>query len=66
MALVAVNAVVHIPANIRVIEIRRVVASMATRALEDQVVVRIGVANRADSIRIPVIEREEGVVECRA
>ena len=35
MARVAINAVVHISANIRVMEIGRVVVSMASRALKD-------------------------------
>ena len=35
MTRVAINAVVHIPANIRVMEIGRVVVPMAPRALKD-------------------------------
>jgi len=35
MARVAINAVVHIPPNTRVMEIGRVVVSMASRALKD-------------------------------
>jgi len=54
MALVAVHAVVDIPADVRVTEIGRVPAPVATRALENRVVVRIRVAGRAHAVSIPV------------
>ena len=38
MAIITINAVVHIPADGRVIEIGRVVAPMANGALEDRIV----------------------------
>ena len=44
MALVTVDAVVHIPVHILVVEVGGVVAAVASRALEYGVVVRIRVA----------------------
>jgi len=64
MALVAIHAVVNIPAHIGVAELGSVVIAVATRALEDRVVVSIRVASRADSIRVAVIHVEPGVIEC--
>ena len=58
MALIAINTVVDIPADIRVVEIGRVIVAMATGALEDGVVVRINVARGAHVIRIAVSGRE--------
>lgn len=54
MALIAINTVVDIPADIRVVEIGRVIVAMATGALEDGVVVRINMARGAHVIRIAV------------
>ena len=39
MALIAVDAVVNVAGNVLVVEVVRVVASMAARALEDGVIV---------------------------
>ena len=50
MALIAIYAVIHIPADVRVAEIVRVPAPMATRTLENCVVVRIRVTDRANSV----------------
>lgn len=55
MTLVTVDAVVDIPRHVVVLEIVRVVAAMASCALEDGVVVRVDVAGRANSARIAVI-----------
>lgn len=63
MALVTVHAVVHIPADVRVMEIVRVPAPMATRALENGVVVRIRVAGGTNAVSIAVIHWEPGVVK---
>ena len=63
MALVAVHAVVHIPADVRMLEIARVPAAMAIRALEYRVVAGIGVTGRADSICVAVVDVEPGVIE---
>ena len=62
MALIAVVAVVHIPVNLRVLEVVRVIASVAPRALEDTVVVGIGVAGRAHIARTAVACRERRVL----
>ena len=66
MALVTVDAVVDIPVYVLVMEIVRVIAVMATRALEYRIVVRVGVARRAHTVRVAVIYVEPGVVECGA
>lgn len=58
MTLVTVDAVVDIPWHVVVLEIIWVVAAMASRALEDGIVVRVDVAARANSTRITVINRE--------
>ena len=58
VALVAVHAVIDVAIDVRVVEVRRVVAAMALRALEDRVVVRIGVACGAHAVGVAVINRE--------
>ena len=60
MALITINAVVDITADIRVVEIGRVIAAMvmASGARKDGVVVRTNVARGAHVIRIAVIRRE--------
>lgn len=58
VTLVTVDAVVDIPWHVVVLEIVRVVAAMASCALEDGVAVRVDVADRANSARIAVINRE--------
>ena len=58
MTLVTVDAVVDIPRHVVVLEIVRVIAAMASRALEDGVIVRVDVAGRANSARIAVVNRE--------
>ena len=68
VALVTINAVVDIPRHIVVLEIVRVVAAMATRALEDGVVIRVDVAGGADVVGVAVAGRERrvlGVIEIR-
>ena len=57
MALVAVNAVVHIPLHALVIRVR-LGLRVAVRALEDRVVIRIRVTRGAHVIRVPVTGRE--------
>lgn len=69
MTLVTVDAVVDIPWHVVVREIVRVVAAVASRALEGGVVVRIDMAGRTHSVSIAVINRELrilGVIERRA
>ncbi len=58
MALVAVHTVVYISVDVFVVEIVRVPTSMATGALKNRVVIRIGVARRTDSIRVAMAGRE--------
>ena len=62
MTLVTVDAVVDIPWHVVVLEVVRVVAAMASRALEDGVIVRVDVAGRANSSRIAVIGWEQCVL----
>lgn len=62
MTLVTVDAVVDIPRHVVVLEIVRVIATMASRALEDGVIVRVDVAGRANSARIAVVNRERRVL----
>ena len=50
MALITINAVVHISVHLGMTEIVGVVASMASRALKNRVVVRVDVARRANII----------------
>jgi len=63
MALITIHAVIHIPADVRVMEIGRVPAPMATRALENRVIVRIRVAGRAHTVSVPMGHWEPGMVE---
>ena len=67
MAGVAVNAVVHISTDLRVSEVGGIVVPMAGRALEHCVVVRIGVAYRANAAGgvAPMINGEGGWVSER-
>src|SRR5215469_6919531 len=58
MALITVNAVVHVPVYVRVLEIARVVVAMADRALEDRVVPAIGVTRGALAVCVAVVGRE--------
>ena len=63
MALVTIHAVVHISADVRVMEIVRVPAPMATRALENRVVARIRVAGGTNAVSVAVIHWEPSVVK---
>ena len=65
MTLVTIHAVVHIPAHVRVLEIIRIPAAMATGALEYRVIARIRVAGRADAVGVAVVGWEIGVIERR-
>ena len=58
MALVTVDAVVHIPVHFLVIEVGGVVAAVAARALEYRVVVRIRMAGGANAVGVAVAGRE--------
>ncbi len=62
MTLVAVDAVVDISRHVIVVEVVRVVSAVAPRALEYGIVVRIGMARRADSSSIAVVGRERRVL----
>lgn len=63
MALVAVHAVVDVPTDIGMIEIRSIIVAVATGALEHRVVTRVRMAGRANAVRIPVIHVEIRMVE---
>jgi len=62
MALVTVDAVVHIPVYVRVTEVAGVIASMAARALEDRVVTTVEVTRRALAVSVAVVDWESGVL----
>ena len=66
MALIAINAVIHIPAEVRVMEIGCVSVPMASRALKDSIVTGVRMASRTDPIGVPVIHIEPGVIERRS
>jgi hypothetical protein len=66
MALITIGAVVHIPAHIGVMEVGGVSAPVATRALEDRVVVGIRVTGRTDPVRVAVVDVEPRVIERRS
>ena len=63
MALVTVRAVVDIPTDIGMFEIRRIIIAVTTGALEHGVVVRIRVAGGTNTVRVAVIRWEVRVVE---
>ena len=68
MALVTVNAVVHVPVYVRVLEIVGVVIAMAARALENRVVTAVDVTGGALAVCVAVVHRESrvlSVIECR-
>jgi len=58
MALIAIDAVIDISRNIWVMEIRRIVAPVASRALEDGIVVGVRVARRANTVGVAMGDRE--------
>ena len=62
MALVTVNAVVHIPVHVRVAEVSGIVAAMAGRALEYRIVVRVRMARGANTIGVAMVNRESRVL----
>lgn len=69
VTLVAVDAVVNVPADFRVLEIVGVVSSVAAGALEYRVVVRVRVARRAHIVGVAMAGwklRVLGVVEGRS
>lgn len=62
MALVTIDAVVDISADIRVLEASCVIAAVACRALEDGVIVGIDVTCRAHSVRVTVTRGKRRVL----
>ncbi len=58
VALITVNAVVHIPIYIRVTEVVGIVAAMTGRALEYRVVVRIRMTRGANAVGVAMVNRE--------
>ena len=62
MAMVAIDAVVHVPVHVRMLEVARVVVSMAARALPYRVVTSVDVARRAVATCIAMGDWELGVV----
>jgi hypothetical protein len=66
MALIAINAVINIPADILVMEIGRVPVPMASGALKDTIVTGVRMASRTDAIGVPVIHIEPRVIEGRS
>ena len=66
MTRVAIHAVIHIPANIRVTETGRVIVPVASRALEYGIVARVSVAGGTHAVGAAVVQREVRVIECRS
>ena len=62
MALIAIDAVVNVAVYLLVIEVVRVVATVATRALENGIVIGIDVTGRADVVGSAVAGRERRVL----
>jgi len=62
MTLVTIDAVVHIPIDVRVAEIIGIVAAMAARALEHRIVVGVRVARGANSVGVAMIDRKTRVL----
>jgi len=58
VALVTIDAVVHIPIHVAVMEVSGVVAAVASRALEYRVVVRIRMARGANAVGVAMVNRE--------
>lgn len=56
MALVTINAVVHVPVYVRVPEVCCVVVAMACRALEYRVVIRVDVARGANAVCVAMVD----------
>lgn len=65
MALVAVDAVVHVPADALVLRIG-ICFRVAVGTGKYRVIIRIGVAGRAHTVCVPMVNREVGVIPvCR-
>lgn len=62
VTLVAVNAVVHVPAHVIVLEVVGVVAAMAARTLENGVVAGINVARGAHAVGVAMGNGERRVL----
>lgn len=62
VALVAVDAVVDVPVDFGMVEVGGIVPAVTLGALEDRIVVRIGMASRAYAIRVAMGDREPGVL----
>lgn len=58
MALIAVDAVVDVAGNALVAEVIGIVSPVAGRALENRIVVRVGMAGGANAVRIAMVDRE--------
>jgi hypothetical protein len=56
VALVAVDAVVHIPVHVVVVEVSSVVSAVTGRALEYRVVVRIRMTRGANTVCIAMVD----------
>jgi hypothetical protein len=56
VALVAVDAVVHIPIHSIVLEVSGIVAAVTGRALEYRIVVRIRMACRANTVCVAMVD----------
>ena len=62
MALVTIDAVVHISVYVRVAEVSGVVAAMTARTLEYGVVIRIRMARGANTVSVAMVDRESRVL----
>src|SRR5438309_7920994 len=69
MALVAINAVIYVPRNVRMLKIVGVVTTVTCRALEHGVIVRVGMAGGANVVSASMAGwewRVLGVIERRS
>ena len=62
MALITIHAVVDVSGHVGVLEIGRIVPAVASRALKDCVIIRVGMTRGADAIGVAVRDREGRVL----
>ena len=63
--MVTVHTVVYIPVNTRVVEVSGTVSTVAGRALEYGIIIRICMARGANSVRVAMVDGELRVVRVR-
>lgn len=58
MTLITINAVVYVARNLIVLEVSGVITAVAAGALKHRIVIRIGMARRAETVRVAMCDRE--------